>query len=84
MALTAPDWLTKRGGALQRGPEGHWYVVFSGEPQYRLSAVPAGGQHGCAVVQTINGRLVRSNCKAATADAAILAGLEELRKSLGW
>jgi hypothetical protein len=84
MALTAPDWLARRSGALQRGSDGRWYVVFSGQPQYRLEPVPVAGQFGCAIVQTINGERIPSDSRAATAEDAIRAGLEDLRKALGW
>jgi hypothetical protein len=85
MALTAPAWLTQHGGSLQPGSDRRtWFVLFAGQPQYALVPVPVTGQFGCAVRQTINGRRIDSSRRAATPEAALQAGLEDLRQALGW
>ncbi len=85
MSLTTPDWLTRHGGELRPGTAGYsWLVVFDGAPQYKLAAAPAGGKFGCHITQTINGRRVESTCSGASAEEAVRAGLEDLRKALGW
>jgi hypothetical protein len=85
MALTAPEWLTKHGGSLQLTSDGHsWYLMLRGQPQYKLVPVPVGGKFGCAISQTINGQRVDSSSTAASAEDAVRAGLEDLRKALGW
>ena len=85
MSLMAPDWLARHGGELRSGTAGHsWFVVFDGAPQYKLVATPAGGSYGCHITQTINGKGIASAAKAATAADAVRAGLEDLRKALGW
>jgi hypothetical protein len=85
MTVTAPEWLTRRGGGLERGSNGIiWFVMFSGQPQYSLTPVPVGEEFGCAIKQTINGLRVASASKAATAEKAVQAGLEDLRQALGW
>jgi hypothetical protein len=83
--MTAPDWLTQRGGDLKLGSDGHtWYFLLAGQPQYSLVAVPVTGRFGCAIRQTINGRRIESSRVYATADETIGGGLEDLRKALGW
>jgi hypothetical protein len=83
--MTTPNWLAQRGGELRRGPLGNtWFVYFDGEPQYALTPVPVAGKHSCQVTQTINGQRLDSGGVHATEDEAIAAGLEELRKTLGW
>ena len=83
--MTAPDWLIQRGGALKLGSDGQiWYAVFDGRPEYSLVATPVAGKFGCAIRQTINGNRIESQATAATKDDAIKAGLEDLRKALGW
>lgn len=85
MVLTTPDWLTRRGGELRADVGGHsWAVFFDGAPQYRVTPVPVQGKHGCKIRQTINGKLVESAGVAATPEDAVRAGLEDLRKALGW
>lgn len=85
MAIATPEWLTRRGGELRRGIDGSsWVVCFDGEPQYRLTVVPVSGKHGCKIVQTINDRLIPSTGTYPTATEAILGGLDDLRKILGW
>ena len=85
MAIAIPDWLTARGGALACGPDGQtWLVLLDGTPQYKLTPVPVGGQFGCQVAQTVNGKRLDKERKYATADDAIKGGMEELRAALGW
>ena len=83
--MSAPDWLTQRGGDLRLGSDGHtWFFSLSGQPHYSLTAVPVGGRFGCAIRQTINGKRVESAGTHATPDEAIRGGLDDLRKALGW
>jgi hypothetical protein len=83
--MTVPDWLKERGGDLKLGSDAHtWYFVVGGQPQYSLIAVPVGGRFGCAIRQTINGKRIDSQSVQPTVDDAIRAGLEDLRKALGW
>jgi hypothetical protein len=85
MAVKVPEWLARRDGSLKPGPYGEtWYVMLGGEPQYKLAPVPVAGKYGCAITQTINGKLIESTARADTADGACQAGLEDLRKALGW
>jgi hypothetical protein len=83
--MTTPDWLRQRGGELKLGTDGRtWYFIVGGQPQYSLVAVPAGGRFGCTIRQTINGKRIASAGVHASAEDAIRAGLEDLRKELGW
>jgi hypothetical protein len=85
MAQTAPEWLTKRGGALRSGVDGRsWFVYFAGAPQYEVTPVPVKGKLGCEIRQTINGRRLDCAGPYATAEEAVRGGLEDLRKALGW
>jgi hypothetical protein len=85
MHMTIPDWLAQRGGDLKLGSDGHtWYFIVGSQPQYSLVAVPVGGRFGCTIRQTINGKRIESAGINASADDAIRAGLEDLRKALGW
>ena len=83
--MTAPDWLTQRGGSLKLGSDGKtWFVVFAGQPNYSLIEVPVAGKSGCAIRQTINGKRIDCAGIFASKDEAISGGLDELRKALGW
>jgi hypothetical protein len=83
--MSEPEWLRQHGGALARGANGEsWFVMFDGQPLYRLTPIPARGQFGCALTQTNNGRRLPCERIAATGDAALQAGLEELAKIVGW
>jgi hypothetical protein len=85
MAVTTPDWLAKHGGALREANAGpYWLVLLDGEPQYRLTPIPAAGKYSCQVTQTVNGRRLDSGATYLSREEAIQAGLQELRKSLGW
>ncbi|CAN5516356.1 hypothetical protein BH10PLA2_BH10PLA2_37660 [soil metagenome] len=85
MAITAPEWLSKRGGEFKESSEGNTYLVLlNHQPLYMLTPVPVGGEHGCVIKQTNNGKLFPAPPKAATVDDALRNGLEGLRKGLGW
>jgi hypothetical protein len=83
--MTPPDWLARHDGTLQLSPDGRaWLVVIDGSPRYRLTARPAAGQATCVIVQTENGKHIDKGVAQPNADAALRAGLEELRVFLGW
>ena len=83
--MTAPDWLTQRGGSLKLGSDGKtWFVLFAGQPNCSLEAMPVVGKFGCTIRQTINGQRIASPGTFANADEAIKGGLDDLRKALGW
>lgn len=83
--ITAPEWLTQRNGSLRPAVDGEsWVVIFANEPQYVVTPVPVAGKYGSRVKQTINGRIVPTQGTFAAAEEAIRAGLEDLRKALGW
>ncbi len=86
MALpTVPEWLKIREGALKPGlAERIVFVIFSGQPQYRLEARPAMGKFECAITQTINGKRLDDSTTYPSIDAALVGGLEQLRAKLGW
>jgi hypothetical protein len=83
--MTAPDWLTQRGGTLKLDSDrATWYVLFAGQPSYSLVVVPVDGKFGCVVRQANNGARIECAGQFATLDDAIRGGLDNLRKSLGW
>lgn len=85
MQPTAPEWLTRRGGALKLGSDHRtWFVVWDGKPQHKLTIVPVEGKFGCTIRQTINGRLLPNPKVADTPDLALVQGLNELGTTLGW
>lgn len=85
MAVTAPEWLTKRGGELRSSNDGHsWAVFVRNDPLYLVLAVPAAGKHGCHVKQSNSGKRLDSGATYPTLDDAVRGGLEDLRKALGW
>jgi hypothetical protein len=85
MEFTPPDWLTRRGGALRKCPDGRsWAVLINGGPQYLLVPFPVAGKYGCVVEQTVNGKRLESKNTYASEDEAVRGGLEDLRKALGW
>ena len=85
MSVTTPEWLSKHGGELRRAtvPD-TWLVLIGGEPQYRLTPVPAEGKCSCQVTQTVNGRRLDRAAAFPSLEEAIQAGLDDLRKALGW
>jgi hypothetical protein len=83
--MTAPEWLTKRDGALKPGiSDGVLFVLIGGKPLYRLDVRPAGGQFACAVMQTVNGKQVGDGATYASSEASLTGGLDQLRNALGW
>jgi hypothetical protein len=85
MALTAPDWLSRRGCSVRPGVDGRsWFVVFDQGPQYELTPMPVKGKFGCEIRQTNNGKRLDGTGVYGGADEALRGGLEELRKTLGW
>lgn len=85
MAVSAPDWLSQRGGELRVARDGRsCSVYFAGQLQYVLIPVPTKGQHSCRITETINGRRLDSPRTFATVDQAMQGGLEDLRAALGW
>ena len=83
--MTAPDWLTQRGGSLKLGSDGQtWLVFFNGRPDYSLVACPVAGKLSCTIRQTINGNRVESAGTFTSKEDAIRRGLEDLRNALGW
>jgi hypothetical protein len=84
--MTVPEWLAKRGGALQSGvcPETR-FVLIDGAPLYKLEVRPAAGRFACAITNSANGhRLDDPAIRYDSFEAAIAGGLEQLRERLGW
>jgi hypothetical protein len=85
MAVSAPEWLVRHGGEIRRSVASDTYLIcFACEPQYLLSPVPVNGKIGCRITQSINGKRIASSETAATEEAAVAQGLDDLRKALGW
>ena len=85
MTVTTPDWLARHDCQLRLVEHGAaWAVYLGNEPQYLLQLVPVAGKHGCKVTQTINGRRLDNGTAHATPEEALQAGLEDLRRYLGW
>jgi hypothetical protein len=84
--MTTPDWLARHDGSLRPGPNGAtWFVTFTGSPQYRVEAVPAGGRVAAVVTQTVNGKRLDSDGRLwPNVEEAVRGGLESLRTKLGW
>lgn len=83
--LSAPDWLTKRGGSIRAHASAHaWVVCFDGQPQYVLRPFPVSGKFGCEVEQSINGKRFDGKEPAGSPEEALKAGLANLREQLGW
>ena len=84
MPLTAPDWLTRRGGTLRLHPDGSSWVMIDDRPLYMLRAIPVQNKFGSLVEETVNGKRLESKTVYTTAEEALRGGLGDLRKSLGW
>jgi hypothetical protein len=85
MAITTPEWLSKRGADFRLSKDHRYWVVYlNKEPQYLIRLVPAVGKHAVEVEQSINGKRLQSKQTYATEEDAIRGGLEDLRKALGW
>jgi hypothetical protein len=85
LPVKTPDWLTQRGGELRLSKDTHsGSVYFAGQLQYVLIPIPAKGQFGCRISETINGRRLDGDATFATSDEALRGGLEQLRDKLGW
>lgn len=83
--MTTPEWLTRHGAELRVNPGGGSYAVYFGPTlAYVLTPFPVAGKHGCRVKQTINGKQLEGGAAHATPEQALGAGLEDLRKALGW
>ena len=83
--MTAPDWLTARGGGLKNGlTDNVLFVTLDSHPQWRLDALPARGRFTCAVIQTTNGRRLDGGKEYPNKEAALAGGVDELRAHLGW
>ncbi len=85
MAVNVPEWLSKRGGVLKPASDGRtWLVRLTPMFQYAVAPRPVGDSFGCAIKNTNNGQQVPNTCTASGPEEAVTAGLEELRKYLGW
>ena len=85
MDLEVPPWLAIHDGNVVGDVDSHrWLVLFRNEPQYRVDIHPAGGKFAADVVQSNNGRRVAATTNYPSEMEAAMAGLEELRKLLGW
>ena len=87
MALpAAPEWLTKRDGALKPGLRDYIAIVMiANRPEYRLEVRPASGKFACVVSYTVNGKLIDDGKEShPSADAAWANGLSRLQAKLGW
>lgn len=83
--VATPEWLAKRGGSLREATDGRsWIVLLDQEPRYRLEPIPAAGKYSCAVTETVNGRRLEGGGTYASVEDAVLGGLEDLRKFVGW
>lgn len=85
MALQPPEWFTRRGGKLVLGSDhATWFAILAQQWEYSLNLVPVQGKFACVIRQANNGRQVAVSTAVASADEALQAGMEELRKALGW
>ena len=83
--MTPPDWLKTRDGSLKAGLSSHTlFVVYGGQPHYRLDVRPAVGGFSCDITQTVNGHRSDNTAKCDSEPAAFASGLEALRTQLGW
>jgi hypothetical protein len=85
MGVAVPGWLANHDGSVVRDVDSRkWLVLFRNEPQYHIDVHPAGGEFAADIVQSNNGRHVGSTKNCPSERDALAAGLEELRKLLGW
>jgi hypothetical protein len=85
MTLTAPDWLVQHGGKVRLGSDGQtWFISFSDHMDYSLTVTPVADKFGPVLRLTTNGRRFETPGAFGTREEALQAGLEELRKQLGW
>jgi hypothetical protein len=85
MTITAPDWLTRHGGSLKLASDGGtWFVMVEGEPVYSVTERPVADKFGCSIRLTNSGKPIESQSTAPDPAGAVSAGLEDLRKYLGW
>lgn len=83
--MTTPDWLTRHGAELHGNSDGRTFAVYFGpELTYTLAVVPSAGKFTCKVKESINGRSLGDGSVHGSPDEAVAAGLEALRKFLGW
>ena len=82
----APEWLTRREGALKPGLRDYIAVVMiGGRPEYRLEVRPAQGKFACVVSYQVNGNLIGgTDGTQPTPEAAWAEGLTRLQAKLGW
>jgi len=85
MTAASPDWLALHHGELHPAyAADEWIIFFDGKQQYWLEIVPAQGKFGCKITQSINGAKIPNPAVCDSPNAALQAGLDVLRKSLGW
>ena len=71
--MTPHSWVSGTGDSRSAGA---WWR--------RLVLTPADGKFTCYVSQTNNGKRLDAGSVHPTPEAALAAGLEELRQKLGW
>ena len=85
MTTTVPEWLSRRGGDVELASDGKTrFVRLDGRPIYTVVPRPVADKFGSFIMQTNSGRPIQSLSTAADPEAALAAGLEDLRKALGW
>ena len=78
-------WLTRRGGTLRLGTDGQtWYLFFGDSMDYSLTTTPVADKHGGVLRQITSGQRLECPGTWATRNEALAAGLESLRKQMGW
>jgi hypothetical protein len=83
--ITAPDWLSLRGGQIRAGVSANtWLILLSSMQEYAAVVTPAAGKFTCAVTQRNNGKRLDKGTVYPTAEAALQGGLDELKQALGW
>lgn len=85
MSVSTPDWLARHDAKLVASENGNsWMVYFGKELTYLLALAPSKGKHGIRVTQTVNGKCIPVNETFNTSDEAVMGGLAELQKAIGW